>query len=253
MSTKLDRIFILTKLLISSFMICISFPLKAKEIQIIAHRGASKEAPENTIKAFEKAIELNADYIEFDVHLSEKKVPIVIHNLELAIEKEKHLPKLLNTLKGEKIPTLKEVLELKNLHSGLMIEIKEGSSPPNVLCDNILRVVLDHPPKAPFFLASSSLRILSYIQNKAPQIPLIAICEPWDNIEDFLQLKLDCLAICHIKINRNVVSYLHAKKIKVWAWTVDTIKVADQLVQFGVDGIITNDVRGMCSYLYCNN
>jgi len=48
--------------------------------QIIAHRGASAEAPENTLSSFQKAIDLKVDMIELDVQLSRDGVPIVIHD-----------------------------------------------------------------------------------------------------------------------------------------------------------------------------
>ncbi|MHA1933018.1 MAG: glycerophosphodiester phosphodiesterase, partial [Promethearchaeota archaeon] len=51
-----------------------------KKVLIFAHRGASSVAPENTSKAFKKAMELQADYIEFDVHQSEDGEIVIIHD-----------------------------------------------------------------------------------------------------------------------------------------------------------------------------
>ena len=51
-----------------------------EKVSIIAHRGASNIAPENTLKAFKKAIELKADYIEFDIHQSKDGEIIIIHD-----------------------------------------------------------------------------------------------------------------------------------------------------------------------------
>ncbi|PIS01173.1 MAG: hypothetical protein COT84_03695 [Chlamydiae bacterium CG10_big_fil_rev_8_21_14_0_10_35_9] len=229
------------------------FPLFGSEIQIIAHRGASKEAPENTIKAFKKAIELKSDYIEFDVHLSPEKVPIVIHDLAFAVEREKYLVDLLITLKGEKVPTLEEVLCMENTSTGLMIEIKEGSCPYRVLCDKILEVIKNNPPKQNYFLASMSLDILAYIKKKSPDIPLMGICEPWKNVIHFLNLEIDHLAIAYPAVNQDVISKLHQKKVKVWVWTVDQKAVFDKMIQCNIDGIITNDVKNIKNYLYCNN
>jgi glycerophosphoryl diester phosphodiesterase len=229
------------------------FPLFGSKIQIIAHRGASKEAPENTIKAFKKAIELKSDYIEFDVHLSPEKVPIVIHDLAFVIDREKYLVDLLTTLKGEKIPTLEEVLRMENTETGLMIEIKEGSCPYSVLCDKVLEVINNNPPKQNYFLASMSLDILSYIKKKSPDIPLMGICEPWKNVIHFLNLGIDHLAIAYPAVNYNMVSKLHQKKVKVWVWTVDQKSVLDKMIQCNIDGIITNDVKNIRNYLYCNN
>ena len=53
--------------------------LKTKPL-IFAHRGASNIAPENTLKAFKKAIELNADYVEFDIHQSKDGKLVIMHD-----------------------------------------------------------------------------------------------------------------------------------------------------------------------------
>jgi glycerophosphoryl diester phosphodiesterase len=111
---------------------------------IIAHRGASKHAPENTIAAFRKALELGAEGIELDVHLSADGHLVVIHDEKVdrtsngnGWVKEKTLEELkaldfgswfTQEFKGEAIPTLDEALELLQPWTGIInIEIKGGS------------------------------------------------------------------------------------------------------------------------------
>ncbi|MBI4365660.1 MAG: glycerophosphodiester phosphodiesterase, partial [Deltaproteobacteria bacterium] len=95
---------------------------------ILAHRGASKYAPENTLPAFRKALELGIDGVEFDVQLTRDKVPVVIHSDHLApwtttYEFVYRTPlRALETIDvgsvfgaafaGERIPTLEAVLAL---------------------------------------------------------------------------------------------------------------------------------------------
>jgi glycerophosphoryl diester phosphodiesterase len=76
---------------------------------VIAHRGASWDEPENTLRAFSRAIEVGADYIEFDVHAAHDGMLIVSHD---------------PPRRAHEYPTLAEVLELAAGRIGVMIELK---------------------------------------------------------------------------------------------------------------------------------
>ncbi len=102
---------------------------------IIGHRGARSKGPENTLIAIAQGMEC-ADFVEIDVHVSKDNELVVIHDSSLerttkfkGLVKDLTLEQLkeLDTGKGEKIPTLKEVLDLVR-GNGLIIEIKETGS-----------------------------------------------------------------------------------------------------------------------------
>jgi glycerophosphoryl diester phosphodiesterase len=76
---------------------------------VIAHRGASDELPENTLPAFELAIEVGADFVEFDVHAADDGALVV-----------KHDP----PRRGEALPSLEQVLDLARGRIGVMVELK---------------------------------------------------------------------------------------------------------------------------------
>jgi glycerophosphoryl diester phosphodiesterase len=80
---------------------------------VIAHRGASWELPENTLPAFERAIELGADYVELDVHATAAGELVVTHE-----------PPAKALSRGEALPRLEEVLELCRGRIGAMVELK---------------------------------------------------------------------------------------------------------------------------------
>src|SRR4051812_16744091 len=91
-----------------------------ENFKIIAHRGANKEALENTFLAFDKAVQGGAHRIELDVHLTKDKVPVVLHddNLFRSTGKRLFLKDLtisdlenIHLANGEDIPTLSEVME----------------------------------------------------------------------------------------------------------------------------------------------
>ncbi len=94
---------------------------------VIAHRGASAEKKENTLPAFERAIEVGADYLEFDVQASRDGALVVFHDLVLdrltPLRGSLH-SRTLAELREHAIPTLEEVLELAAGRIGVMAEIK---------------------------------------------------------------------------------------------------------------------------------
>ncbi len=120
---------------------------------VLAHRGANKVAPQNTIPAFQKAIEFNADGLETDVHLSCDGHIVVCHNYTIdetsngtGLIYEKTLSELKkldfgsyfsDEFKGVPLPTLPELLDLTKSMKLINIEIK----PPKTDCDLVKRVV----------------------------------------------------------------------------------------------------------------
>lgn len=122
--------------------------------EIVAHRGVASEYPENTIPAFQRAIELGTDAVELDVQLTKDKIPVVYHYYYL--EKKTSLPgpifnytyqqlsqaKYLNAQTAsdsQKIPTLLEVLEAFGGRIGLEIEIKGPGTESTIIIGDILR------------------------------------------------------------------------------------------------------------------
>lgn len=94
---------------------------------VIAHRGASAEEKENTLPAFERAIELGADFVEFDVQASSDGGLVVFHDLGLDRLTPARGPlraRRLAELQELGIPTLEEVLELTAGRIGVMVELK---------------------------------------------------------------------------------------------------------------------------------
>jgi glycerophosphoryl diester phosphodiesterase len=111
-------------------------------IHNIAHRGASAYEPENTLRAFERAIEMGATMLEVDIHLTLDDHPVVIHDADLSrtakgagrvrdttLEQIKQL----DAGKGEQIPTLAEVIDLVRGRAELYIELKGQQTPARVV------------------------------------------------------------------------------------------------------------------------
>jgi glycerophosphoryl diester phosphodiesterase len=115
-------------------------------IHNIAHRGASAYEPENTLRAFARAIEMGATMLELDVHLSRDGHPVVLHDPDLSrttggaghvSEWDLDDIRRLDAGRGERVPTLVEVVELARGRVQLYIELKGQRTPEPVV--NVLR------------------------------------------------------------------------------------------------------------------
>ena len=111
-------------------------------IHNIAHRGASAYEPENTLRAFDRAIEMGATMLEMDVHLSQDGHPVVIHDADLSrvADSGGRIPDMtLEQIKGvdvgqgERVPTLSEVIALARGRVELYIELKGQRTPKPVV------------------------------------------------------------------------------------------------------------------------
>ncbi len=109
---------------------------------IVAHRGASAYEPENTLRAFERAIQMGADMSELDAHLSKDGHVIVMHNAAVDQTTNGHGAiadmtleelKALDAGKGERIPTLQEVVDLMRGRNGIYLELKGEGTPGPVV------------------------------------------------------------------------------------------------------------------------
>jgi glycerophosphoryl diester phosphodiesterase len=147
----------------------------------IAHRGASVEAPENTLRAFQRALELGVDGIELDVQVTRDGIPVVFHDFtltrltgtrgRLADRTWAELQKL--RVRGEPIPTLAETLSLTRKRALVQIEIKKGAP-----LAPILAAIRKTASTKYVILASFEPDILRQAATLAPKLPRMLIADP---------------------------------------------------------------------------
>lgn len=226
---------------------------------IIAHRGASKKAPENTMASFKKALELGANGIELDVHLSSDGHLVVTHDEQLertsngkGLVKDKSLDELKSLdfgswfspeFKNEKIPTLEEVLDLLDNWDGLLnIEIKNGPIFYSGIEEAVSQAIMSHKRANRTIISSFNHYSLVEIRKLNPAIitaPLYmaGIFEPWEYAR-----RLGSVAIHPLFYNivPEVVRGCKLNNIGVNPFTVDQPEHIKAMVAAGVDGIITN-------------
>ena len=224
---------------------------------IIGHRGASKIAPENTLKAFKEAIRLGADSIEFDVQKTLDGEIVIIHdeNIQRITGIEGNVEEMtLDELKkldfgnGESIPTLSELIELAKGKISLNCEIKvEG------IAEKVVEIFQDYDILDTVLISSflhEELIKIHKIKSKIKLASLVPV-EPglfseWNykkNLIDYTyQNKFYAINPLFRLVDRKFIEYAHKKKIRVFPWTVNSGIAMKKLITMGVDGIITNDI-----------
>ncbi len=227
----------------------------------IGHRGASAAAPPNTLAAFEKAVELGADGIEFDVHVSADGVPVVIHDfavdgttdgsgrvadLTLAELEELDAGSTFDpTFAGERIPTLEEVLQHVGSRLLLNIELKTISLHDNGLERAVIARVEQHGLDDRVLLSSFNPLSLRRARRIAPHVPVGFLYGP--GLPGPLRQAWLALAPPHAArhpehemVDAHYIAWARRRGYQVNVWTVDDPDEMRRLIGLGVDGIITN-------------
>ena len=225
---------------------------------ITAHRGASAEAPENTLEALRLAIECMADYAEIDVQLTKDGVVILMHDPSLWRTTGQRLTVsgvdygLISELDagswfhkdyaGTRIPTLKQAIELCKGKINLNIELKaEKSGKRNrELVEKVVSMIWEYNLEAQCVLSSTSHEMLEMVKELAREIKTgYILAFAYGNFYN-----LDCVDFYSIRynfVNENIVRKLHSLGKEVHVWTVDTRSGLERMKQLGVDNIITDN------------
>jgi glycerophosphoryl diester phosphodiesterase len=230
-------------------------------VLVVAHRGFSGAAPENTLVAFQKAIELGSDMIELDVHLSKEGEVVVIHDSTLerttpgqgkiidhTLQELRQLDagvKFSPLFAGERIPTLKEVLDLAQGKIEVNIEVKNGFLEPysiHDLADRTLKAV-ENAGMLPHVLFSSFHPVaLERIREKNPKAYVaLLFSQPWNALEEVTKGKsYSVLNLRDIHLIKEKIALLKKHNLRVNVYTVNSEEGMNQFISWGVDGIITN-------------
>ncbi|MBN1793993.1 MAG: glycerophosphodiester phosphodiesterase [Candidatus Omnitrophica bacterium] len=221
-----------------------------KKILTIAHRGASAYAPENTLTAFKKAMELGADFIELDVQATKDSEVVVFH--DEAFKNGKTLSQMYvdgvreeGLIHGIDIPLLSEVIETLSARIGLNIEVKtEGAAP---LLVPLLQTCSEHG----IILSSLNEAVLRELKEAFPRIMLggISDTELTDPLAFLGRVNADIL-IQHVDfLNPDHIELIHSEMKRLFVWTVNNPGEIRRMIHYGVDGIITDYPDRVVSYL----
>ncbi len=236
-----------------------------EKVLIIAHRGASNLAPENTLKAFKKAIELNADYIEFDVHQSKDGEIVIVHDGNtfrttghLGLIKNMTLEEIkkLDCRDSEKIPTLHELIKLAKGKIGLNCEIKAKG-----IAQKIIEILRDADLFESTIISSFNQKELLEFKKLEPQLKIASLNPTrtgwilnWFSRKNLIKnaVKNQFFAInpLYLIVNKKFIDKAHEKNLAVFPWTVDSFTTIENLIKMGADGIITNNISRVREVLH---
>jgi len=237
-------------------------------VWVIAHRGASSEAPENTMAAFRRAVEVGAGFIETDLQRSRDARLVAIHDDTLDRTTNAHGPvsaKTLDELKqldagawfagdgagghkanfaGECIPSLDDVLAFgRERDIGVYLELKtlavSGAEHTLVgalrASGEIVRTIV----------ISFDLSVLARVRNSEPLIVTGYLCDKPgpDAVRQAVENGARQLLPRRDHITRELIEEAHKSDLKVVTWTVNDPAHAKALVAMGIDGIITDYPR----------
>lgn len=218
----------------------------------IAHRGAKAYEPENTLQAFQKALDLNSDGIELDVHLSSDGYLIVIHDETIdrttngkGSVNDFTLAELKSFLIDGKyqIPTLNEVFDLVNKKCFINIELKGLETAPKVV-ELIEKYISEKDWKYEHFIISSfDWNMLEETSKLNPSISIGVLTE--ENIDTALafaeKIKAKAIHPDFQLLNAENVQQMQEKGFLVLPWTVNSEEDIQKVKTYQVNGIISDN------------
>ncbi|MEW8994264.1 glycerophosphodiester phosphodiesterase family protein [Clostridium sp.] len=227
-----------------------------------AHRGASKNYPENTLLAFNKAIMAGAKAIELDVHKTKDSKLVVIHDEDVkrtfqgkGLIKDLTLEEL-SSLKSRKIeyannklckiPTLCQVLELlKPSKSFINIELKTDVIHYKNIEKDVIDLIKKYDMEDVILLSSFNHKSLEICKSIDENIKLgVLIDKKIDNIIAYAKnLGAYSLNPNVYLVNETLIELAHNNSLKVFTYTVNKPFIANHLDKIGCDGIFTDNIE----------
>jgi glycerophosphoryl diester phosphodiesterase len=246
-----------------------------KKPLIIAHRGSSALAPENTFAAFRQAIEDGADGIEFDVRLAKDNVPVVIHDSKLKrlgrcegqvadytsleLQKldvgswfnEKNPRRADDRFSAETVPTLARMFEFLSDYKGLLyVELKCEEAETGALVEVVCQAIRQTRLLSQIIVKSFNLEAVYRTRQLLPEVCTAALFAPKiltilhkkkRLLKKAQECKADEISIHYSLATRKFMQRANKKEIPVTIWTADNPAWVRRALNVGINAIITNN------------
>jgi glycerophosphoryl diester phosphodiesterase len=231
---------------------------------IVAHRGSSAIAPENTLAAFQRAVEGGADAVELDIRLTSDGEVVVFHDSQLrrttngrgrveehtlASLKELSAGRWFNrSFSSEKIPTLGEVLELLRRRVGVNIEIKTDLRRRRYseIVQRCCNVIQQHHAESYVLVSSFHHAFVREMKRKLPSVATGMLFHPFNHVGRSAmtmtaQAKADYMFFGGETMRKAMVNRAHHRGVSIGEFTVNTPRRFARALRYGVDADITDD------------
>ena len=232
-------------------------------VLVIAHRGSSGTAPENTMAAFREAAASGADMIELDVRLTRDFEPVVVHDRTFRRTAgarlrvwEANLADIRRLdaggwfaprFRGEPVPTLREVLAWLPEALRLNIEVKTDGDPrpADVTAEACVAAIAERPAGRDLLVSSFDSRLLRHLGRLLPGLTLGALYVPLRDARHAPSAvaRASCcrVFICsRVQLRRRMAPDLHRRGIMLFCYTVNDHGHLTRAIARGVDGVITD-------------
>lgn len=227
---------------------------------IIAHRGFAGRFPENTLAAFRAGLKTGAEVIELDYHHSADGVPVVIHDatlerttnadllwgqerLEVASRTAKDLIQLNPAAKherfidGERLPLLNEALILIQTSRITMIERKTGNA------ETLVRLLKELDYESDVVVQAFDWDFLRDCRRRSSEIVLGALGKEKltsDRVREAAEIGIQIITWKQEILDRRGIELIHSAGTQAWAYTINEVTRAKELIDAGLDGLISN-------------
>jgi glycerophosphoryl diester phosphodiesterase len=213
---------------------------------IIAHRGDSANALENSLEAFRRALQVPADMIELDLRMTRDGGLYVMHDRrtgrtatrDLDLEQAAAPDVAALTLRnGEPVPSLGDVLALAGNHAAVNIEIK--SSGAGRALPEYLRS-LQRLPR--LVISSFQEEEVVAVRAALPQLDCAVIYDTFSprHVDAYRARGYTLVSLRKNTVTETLVKACHRKGIRLFVWTVDEQDEMKRCITWGIDGIYTN-------------
>jgi glycerophosphoryl diester phosphodiesterase len=233
-------------------------------MKIIAHRGASGQAPENTLSSFKKAVTMKADYIEVDIQCTLDQRLVVIHDTavdrttngygqvkDMSFQDLKSLDAgsyFHPSFAGESIPSLEEVFDEFADEIGILLDLKDPALCPGIeilLANFLVDYGLDQPANDQIIVQSFDTAVLKAFHSILPSVPIGVLLKRSNGMITDQQLSnladyADFVNPHHALVSREFVEQAHHYEMKVIPWTIRNKQQYIAMAAAKVDGIITD-------------
>jgi glycerophosphoryl diester phosphodiesterase len=228
-----------------------------RDIVVVAHRGLAPGYPENTLPAFRHALELGVGFIELDLRMTKDGIPVVIHDdtvdrttdgqgevgtFTLAEIKKLDAGSLASPrFAGERIPTLKETLELvTSLGGKALLDIKSST---DLDCEKVVRLVEHYNAVNDVIVGARTVKDVKLFRSLNPNIRILGFIGGTRDIKKFVAADVDIIRLWPrwIRLYPPLVDQVH--KLGKPVWTTAGLAGREELAELikgGVDGILTD-------------
>jgi glycerophosphoryl diester phosphodiesterase len=236
-------------------------------MRIVAHRGASAAAPENTLAAFRRALEEGADAVELDVRLAADGAVVVIHDATLRRTAGRRGAVAASTLAelraadagswfgpryaGEHIPTLEEVFALVPASVGVNVELKGGRGRSALmLAERCGRIITGARRGSSVLVTSFHHSLIAYLKKRYPSIPAGILLHPLrpsarSPVRIARLVGADYIVFGSRTLTKRLTRKAHDEGLRVAEYTVNTERRLGRARRYGVDAVITNHPGAM--------